>query len=401
MKKLRKVTLILLLVVFCIANMKATVLAGENPPAPGEGSVLGDCRLTFSLTDKTNGVFTDEISITLLNTDTSLEYNYTITSGDYLIGVPVGGNVKQGNYSIAISYSSKGQGQFVVQNADGTEISTFTADSTEHTFDWVVCGIESTELPTPEIKGNEEQGSKTAEDYIVETGIEEADRLWKEFVEAVAPIQNDSNYSQILKIVQDTAEFNSSYYESATGNSKDEYLDMTSFEQFLWYSTYILPYIAINAGDYNTYCATVSKWNAYAVSVPYNWLKTFGEAEMADAYRALMEWDYQYFIEHGSIFNFMEANTSLEQDIQDILSASEEASEELQTKQPTEKEVIESSVKEESRGGEKKEEKGIWDKTIAGIKNSVLTIVILLILSGATIAVIVYRKSKAIDDDAQ
>ncbi|MBD5403031.1 hypothetical protein HDR58_09620 [bacterium] len=397
MKKIWKVPLILILVVFCILNMKATVFAGEIE------SAVGDCRLTFSLTDKTNGAFMDEIAVTLLNTDTSLEYNYTITSGDYLIGIPVGGNVKQGNYSIAISYASKGQGQFVVQNADGTEISSFIADSTEHTFDWVVCSNEGTDLLTPEMQESVEQGNIAEDSYTIGTGIDEADRLWEAFLEAVAPIENDNTYSPILQVIQNTSEFYAGYYESATGNSKDEYLDMTTFEQFLWYSTYILPVNAINSGDYNTYCSTVDNWNTYAVYQPHYMLSTYGTTEMADAYRALMEWDYQYFIEHGTVINFLSGNASLtdDQDNQDIIPSSEEVPEKVQTEQPAEKEVIESSVKEESRGEEKKEEKGIWDKTIAGIKNSVLTIVILLILSGATIAVIVYRKSKAIDDDAQ
>lgn len=388
MKKLKMLLFTMLLVVICAAGVKTTISAGEIPAGPE-----GDCRLTFSLTDKTNGIFTDEISVTLLNADTSLEYNYAITSADYLFGITVGGNVKQGTYSIAISYASKEQGQFVVQNADGTDISAFSADSTEHVFEWVICSTESAELSTPGTQEDTEQGDITTGG----TGIDEADRLWEAFLEAVAPIESDESYSKILKIVQDTANFNSQYYESTTGNSKEEYLDMTPFEQFLWYSTYILPVNAINASDYNTYCGTVTNWNSYAVGVPYNWLSTYGTTEMADAYRALMEWDYQYFVEHGTVINFMSGNTALEKDEQETVPSSEEV--QSQPEQPAVKENVESAAQEESQSGEEEAEKGIWDDTLAIIRNSALTIVILLILSGAAIAVTIYRKHKAIDDD--
>ena len=124
----------------CVLSMSITAYAAEVTPTGETGAE--DCRLTFALTDKTNGIFIDDIEITLLNTETNVEYTYTMTSADYLFGITVGGNVKQGNYNIALNYASKGQ--FTVQNADGTPISSFTADSTAHTFDWEVISNEST-----------------------------------------------------------------------------------------------------------------------------------------------------------------------------------------------------------------------------------------------------------------
>lgn len=67
----------------------------------------------------------------------------------------------------------------------------------------------------------------------------EADSLWNAFLEKVSAIETDSQYASILKVIQDTAEFNAGYYETATGRSKDEYLNMSAYEQFLWYSTYV------------------------------------------------------------------------------------------------------------------------------------------------------------------
>ncbi len=387
MKGFKKRIITLFLTMLCVLSMSITAFAAEVTPTGETGAE--DCRLTFSLTDKTNGIFIDDITITLLNTETNVEYTYTMTSADYLFGITVGGNVKQGNYNIALNYASKGQ--FTVQNADGTPISSFTADSTAHTFDWEVISNEST--TKNDTQENTATDNTATETFIVDTGNEEADKLWSAFLDSVSIIETDSKYSQILKIVQDTADFNAGYYANITNRSKDEYLEMTPFEQFLWYSTYILPVNAITSSDYDTYCGTVAKWNANAVGIPYNWLTTYGTSEMADAYRALMEWDYKYFTEHGAVMNFITGKTSLENDDLDVLTTEDANGNDGD---PT-KEEIEELMEEEEKATE--EDKGIWGDTVSLIKDNAITIAILLILVGATIGVVIYRKRKAIDDD--
>lgn len=387
MKGFKKKIITLFLTMLCVLSMSITAFAAEVTPTGETGAE--DCRLTFSLTDKTNGIFIDDITITLLNTETNVEYTYTMTSADYLFGITVGGNVKQGNYNIALNYASKGQ--FTVQNADGTPISSFTADSTAHTFDWEVISNEST--TKNDTQENTATDNTATETFIVDTGNEEADKLWSAFLDSVSIIETDSKYSQILKIVQDTADFNAGYYANITNRSKDEYLEMTPFEQFLWYSTYILPVNAITSSDYDTYCGTVAKWNANAVGIPYNWLTTYGTSEMADAYRALMEWDYKYFTEHGAVMNFITGKTSLENDDLDVLTTEDANGNDGD---PT-KEEIEELMEEEEKATE--EDKGIWGDTVSLIKDNAITIAILLILVGATIGVVIYRKRKAIDDD--
>lgn len=386
MKGFKKRIITLFLTMLCVLSMSITAYAAEVTPTGETGAE--DCRLTFALTDKTNGIFIDDIEITLLNTETNVEYTYTMTSADYLFGITVGGNVKQGNYNIALNYASKGQ--FTVQNADGTPISSFTADSTAHTFDWEVISNEST--TKNDTQGNAATENTTTETFIVDTGNEEADELWSAFLDSVSVIETDSKYSQILKIVQDTADFNAGYYANITNRSKDEYLEMTPFEQFLWYSTYILPVNAITSSDYDTYCGTVAKWNANAVDIPYNWLTTYGTSEMADAYRALMEWDYKYFTEHGAVMNFITGKTSLENDDLDVLTTEDANGNDGD---PTKEEIEE--LMEEEKATE--EDKGIWGDTVSLIKDNAITLAILLILVGATIGVVIYCKRKAIDDD--
>ena len=176
MKGITKKIFTLFFTMLCVLSMSITAFAAEVTPTGETGAE--DCRLTFSLTDKTNGIFIDEITITLLNNETNLEYTYTMTSADYLFGITVGGNVKQGNYSIALNYASKEQ--FTVQNADGTPISSFTADSTEHYFNWEVVSNDSTK--------NQKMIHKVVRLIIIQLrhfcsrhGNEEADALWNHF----------------------------------------------------------------------------------------------------------------------------------------------------------------------------------------------------------------------------
>ena len=399
MKNLRKMLLATILAALFIFDFGLTASAGEISEAQPGVEVIGDCRLTFSLTDQTGGAFSDDVMITLLNTETSLEYTYKMTSADYLLGITVAGNVKQGNYSIALSYENKGT--FTIQNADGTDISSFAADSTEHVFDWVVSGSDTAGVSdtgeTGEIKENPEQsGAVEGNNNTPGTGIKEADDLWEAFLNAVAPIESNSEYSVILEVTQKTAPIYSTYFENATGRDKEDYINMTPFEQFLWYATYIMPYNAINASDYDTYCGSVAKWLTYSVHTPYNTLSTHGTSEMADAYRALMEWDYYYFIENGTIMNFMTGNTSLEHSAVEVVPTAEPAGEPTEP-QESENYPEESQVREESP--EDDGEKGIWDGVIQGIKDNAFSIAILIVLLGAVTAVVIYRKHKAINDD--
>lgn len=166
---------------------------------------------------------------------------------------------------------------------------------------------------------------------------------------------------------------------------------MTLFEQFLWTSTYLLPVGSITSSSYETYCGSIDKWNAHSVDMPYRWLTTYGTQEMADAYRALMEWDYNYFIENGAVMNFITGKTSLENKDLNIVSKDNPNG---NGGDPSQEEI--DKIRDEIMGEE--------DKSIEGnaknfIKDNMVIIVLLLILIGVTVGVIIYCKRKATHDD--
>ena len=399
MKNLVKKISTFMLIIFCCMSVCLTAFASEVKPVnEPEGK---DCRLTFSVKDKTNGIFIDELKITLMDLNTNVEYNYIMTSADYLFGITVGGNVKQGNYNIALNYASKEQ--FTVQNADGTAINSFNADSEAHTFDWVVVsksGGETTQKSTTEIKAGE---------YVAKTSNEEADKVWNTFLESVAILETDSKYETVMKFYETTKNnYARNYVKVCEGKTEDDYLKMTPFERFLWYSTYVTPVMTTTYGDYDSNFGSIGKWNSSVVGQAYHLLKNQRATEQAEAYKTLMEWQYNYFIANGSMYNFItgkssiEENSKLEKVSPDSANGkdkdpSKEDIQSLLEETGISKEEIQSLIDEEKNST--KADKGIWSDTVTLIKGNAFTIVILLILVGATIGVIIYRKRKAIDDD--
>ena len=364
MKTKFKFIFTLLIIIACVSNINLNTFATEE----GGKRIDGDCLIDFTLIDKTGGVMVDDITVTMVNIDTTVdvaEYVVNITSADYLFGVPVKQSVKYGNYNIAINFQNKDK--FEIKNEDGTDISSFRASSETQNMKWIIVPIESKkETNKTEVKGKSENSEVSQ--YDINIADAEANRLWNEFLAAVSPLEA-GEYSQILKIVSDTAGFNAKYYETITKRSKDEYLNMTDFEKFLWYAT---------------------KWNANTVGIPQKWFKTYGTSEMADTYKALMEWDYNFYLKNGGVMNFITGRTSLENEELEVLSSEDGNGNDTDINE----EEVENLLKQE-------EEQGIWSGTAKLIKENVITLIILLILIGATVAVVVYRKRKAIEDDKE
>jgi hypothetical protein len=395
MKINSKKTSAFIFVVFCLMIFCMTVFATEIDPVNEPN--MNDCRLTFSVIDKTNGIFTEEIKIIMMNINTYVEYNYTVTSAEYLFGITVGGYVKQGEYKIALNYANKDQ--FVVQNPDGTPIDSFIANSEAHTFNWVIVSKSGDESP-------QKSESDTQSDYYnAKTDNPEADEVWNNFLKSVSVFETDSKYAGVLKYYETTKNnFARTFAEMIEGKTEEDYLNMTPFERFLWYATYVRPISASRSKTYEVYFGSIDKWNSNVIGGTYGILKNQGAREQAEAYKKLMEWQYNYFMQNGEMYNFMTGKSSIEENSK-LEPVKPDNSNKLD-QDPTIEEIKEEFGEEIQKLVEKemnstKADKGIWSDTIALLKSNALTIVILLILVGATIGVVIYRKRKAIDDDIE
>ena len=297
-------------------------------------------------------------------------------------------------------YASKEQ--FTVQNADGTAINSFKADSETHTFDWVI--VRNSGEVTPQKSITETK----ADEYIAKTNNPEADKVWNTFLESVAILETDSKYEVVMKFYETTKNnFARNYVKVCEDKTEDDYLKMTPFERFLWYSTYVTSVLSTTYANYDTYFSSLGKWNSNVVGGAYHLLKNQRATEQAEAYKTLMEWQYNYFIANGSMYNFItgkssiEENSKLEKVSPDSANGkdkdpSKEDIQSLLEETGISKEEIQSLIEEEKNST--KADNGTSNDTVSHIKGNAFMITILLILVAATIGVIVYRKSKAISN---
>lgn len=395
MKKLTIRILTLMFAMIYIMGTSTTALATIVATSKAQQAGLGDCRLTFALADETNGIFIDEITITLLNQDTNLEYNYYMTSADYLFGITVGGNVKQGStYNIALNYASKGQ--FIIKNADGTDITNFVADSDTHSFDWVVTSTDTSTDSTQVLTNtSSEPETPKASEYVADTDNADADAAFNTFMESASKIENNSKFDILFSYYKDMESEYAKRYAEYCGKTEEEYKAFTPFEQFLWYELYVNPIMYTTFGNYDSYFESIGRWHSTVTSLAYGLLSRCGQ-EQADAYQILMDWQYNYFIETGTMYNFITGKSSVEENKElEVLSPNTKTTDGDSTDgDPTDKE-IQNLLNEEK----KDKDTGIWSDFIQGVKDNAVTVVILLVLAGILVGVIIYRKRKAIDGD--
>lgn len=391
MKRFIKKCLVCILAVLCVAGMGLTALGAS------------ECFLTFSLMDKTKGAFTDDVIITMTNTDasTKLKYEYTMRSGDYLSDITICGNVKYGKYTIALKYASNSD--FVILNTDGTAIGDFTADSTEHTFAWTVKSISD----EPSTKPGDNASDKVTGTSATDTSIAEGKELWDAFVESVSVFDTEpDSYATIHTVFGNTSKVLLDFYveichRAGLEKTADDFNAMPFVERYLWKVSYLSPTHSLEHAGSLLYehTKTLDMWNAKIASVGRyghdEMLINSGAEVQAEAYKALMEWQYYYYIDNGVLYNFL---MSSETDVSSSPSA--EKPEETATTSPTVTPTPSPSpTPAPSIAPSEEPNTGIWGGVGTLLKDNIITIVIILVLLAAVIGVILYRRSKAVDKE--
>ena len=238
-------------------------------------------------------------------------------------------------------------------------------------------------------------GSMSISAFATDTSAEkrEAERLWKSFLEATAVIETDEQYKPILDVADRKAHAHvaGSDFESGTGASRDVFVNMTAYERFLWYFTYVRPYGMVMVGDYQTYCSSLENWNSKTLGDLYYLIESYGNEEMLSAYRALMEWDYDYFLAHGAVYCFMEGKNSNE------LKRSAGVLTSVSAK-PSADESVSSDEQENDAvptdGAKQTKSQTAWGNVAILVKENAFSISLLLVLAGVGAAALIYRKRR-------
>ncbi len=308
---------------------------------------------------------TEPIIVKLYHKKTKEEIKFEFNKQMYKNNEVLQQGIKQGTYSIKITglNSSKYMLYTQEENRFGD---TLEATKDRYRLQLIVKKVDENISDEPAYS----QGIKK---QITDKYDEEADKLWRSFRLSLIAAKDDPNFESIINTVNSRESQIASDYEIITGNDKSEYINMNIVTKFALYSAYVSPASYSLSGDFDTYFGSLDKFESYTVGTTYNMLKQLEDTNVEQTYRALMQWQYQYFSEHGLMYDFLE-NSAYNEDEFII------------------KQEIQPEVKEVKK-------KGIWDDTIDAIKKHIVSICICLVLLLILLGIKLYKKHKTIDDE--
>ena len=161
--KCLKRTLTFVLAMVCVCMCSVTAFATELTD--------NQCNLTICIIDYMGGSFQEDITVHFKSESTGHDFTTVVTQSEYLINGSVAASVPMGDtYDISFSFKSDSKNLVAIREGDGTEIKSFTPDSTEHTFEW---GLVSTQ----DLQSTSTNTEGTKSLTTIDTGNEEADEM--------------------------------------------------------------------------------------------------------------------------------------------------------------------------------------------------------------------------------
>lgn len=143
----------------------------------------------------------------------------------------------------------------------------------------------------------------------------EAKLAFDTFMAVASQMENNSEFDTVFSYYEKMEDSYAQRYAEYYIGTEDEYKEMTTLEQFLWYELYINPVMYTTFDGYDSYFSDLARYQATVTATCYSTLKRQGDSgqEIADAYQSLMEWQYNFFVQHGSMYNFITEKTSAEE----------------------------------------------------------------------------------------
>lgn len=168
----------------------------------------------------------------------------------------------------------------------------------------LVFGISRKEIAEV-IDGNVPHG----EEHYNLSEVEEGEKIIADFFEKISAIVNDDKYKNFLELY--TGDMFLKYYlDIDSTNTREQWNTMGSYEKFVYYITYIMPYTRLMKNKY-----TDVKQYTDELVAQKNMLNSIeGGDDIFNAIEQLWVWHYNYWTHTGTFYNFydynMEANIS-------------------------------------------------------------------------------------------
>lgn len=141
--------------------------------------------------------------------------------------------------------------------------------------------------------------------YTVDTGNEQADAMFNEYLEAASVLLTDEKYDEAFQMWDEFGVSGKNYYTEYAGGTAEEWDSMTTFEKVLWHDLYIPPVRALARDNYEFYFGTLEEYKLRVYESEYKLYKSIDLVLLAEAYAQIMDWQYYYITENGAVYNFM------------------------------------------------------------------------------------------------
>jgi len=383
-----------LLTVLMLAAMPITAYATET----GHENTFS-CNVTFYITDETSGGYPGS-SFTAVMTDETktIVDEYSFTKGNSW-----GGNNNPKYTVIApatytVTFEGLEEGYMIVNTLDFSSDITFkaadggVADCYWSIIDSVTTGGEAATGGESELLNQEESGA-------YEVSNEEADKVYKAFLEATSHIADSDEWYNALLVHYEMfgeARYAKWYAEYVEGGTEEEFNAMSLYDKFVWTESYLVYAWAVNSGEMSVYFGSEENFENSITRHITGMIDDAPDYEpVEEAYLALAKWQYDYVQEMGVPYNFITGRSYLEE----VGKTPEPETE----KKTDEEEIAEAAAEllEDADEDTKEDVKGngIWDETLEALSRNMLTIIILVILCIAVAFVVWKRKSLNISDD--
>lgn len=232
-------------------------------------------------------------------------------------------------------------------------------------------------------------------EYMKEHG-EEGQRLWEAYQESLKPLR-DGVYPRAYEELDElSSERYNEAYEKMTGRSQEEYIAFSPYEKFLWASTILEPYFALDIGY--TFNST-SEWSYAAMSTfdGVFWLRCDDNQEMANAYNELMYWLYNYYDHSGALYNFNDGKDTLDYINEKYVNEDNKESEDSSSEEPDN--VDTASIAEPmstASGNVSVHISNIESSKVTANNGSKVSVVIIVVLAAVigVMAVMLFRKKR-------
>ena len=382
--KLMRITLVVVCILVCSMGAYA------NPIEPVTGIDLVTCELTLNVSDDTGGEYIGLIFVTITDIAGGTQYKYELTMQNYLFEFPVADTIiANTTYEVSVQFEEPGYALYDKQTGEIAE--RFHASGSGYIANLVLRDIAPPVVATP-------VSQNTAN--ISEEAREEAAALWEAYYNAVKYMDGDEASEPFLLAYRGYEVDHAKRYAEYTNGSVDDWLEFSYFERYIRHETYIRTIHHLNMGTYDRFFGSEENFKKNSIGTNLRNLSRYTE-EGAEAYENLMMWQYQFVKDYSDVYNFMTGNTYSSEkgglDFDPIAESEQRTNEERDLIAQELEEIYNetaptSNIEGEEDGG------GIWSKTIAKAKSLWFTIILLIIVGGATVGVIVYRKRNDIKD---